>query len=398
MRNFVFISPHFPDSYWKFCLALRNRGWNVLGIGDAPYNEIPLECQYALTEYYCCNKMEVYENEKAAVQYFYNKYGPIDFLESNNEYWLEKDARLRKDFNIISGVNTEEVKKFKHKSLQKKYFTEAGVKSARFCLPKTKDEIIEFAALVGYPLFAKPDKGVGSQGTFKIKSALDIDFFLKNKSDCDYILEEFVDGDIISFDGICNSLGDVQFSTQDVFAVNGADIINDNCDDSYYCNPFPTESFKETGKRIVKAFNPKVRFFHIEFFVLKSDHPYLGKKGTIVPLEANMRPAGGYTPDLINYANSISCYDIYADVVSYDENRVPLAENKYYAVTSSRRYNLKYTHSDNEIFDKYRLNICMYGEYPDAIKDDMGDYYFFAKFVSLDEVFAFDKYIREKNS
>ena len=52
MRNFIFISPHFPDSYWKWCLALKNKGFNVLGIGDAPYNEIPEECKYSLTEYY----------------------------------------------------------------------------------------------------------------------------------------------------------------------------------------------------------------------------------------------------------------------------------------------------------------------------------------------------------
>ena len=30
-------------------------------------------------------------------------FGRIDWLESNNEYWLERDARLRTDFNIPSG-------------------------------------------------------------------------------------------------------------------------------------------------------------------------------------------------------------------------------------------------------------------------------------------------------
>ena len=34
-----------------------------------------------------------------------------------------------------------------------------------------------------------------------------------------------------------------------------------------------------------------------------------------------MRPAGGYTPDLINYANSVDCYQIWADMVCYDELR-----------------------------------------------------------------------------
>ena len=82
MKNFVFISPHFPDCFWKFCLALKNRGFCVLGIGDCPYDRLQGELKYALTEYYCCYDMENYENEKRAVAYFEKKYGHIDFLQT----------------------------------------------------------------------------------------------------------------------------------------------------------------------------------------------------------------------------------------------------------------------------------------------------------------------------
>ena len=34
----------------------------------------------------------------AGVAFLIFKYGPIDWLESNNEYWLEQDAKLRTDF------------------------------------------------------------------------------------------------------------------------------------------------------------------------------------------------------------------------------------------------------------------------------------------------------------
>ena len=30
--NFVFISPHFPKTYYQFCQELKNNGVNVLGI------------------------------------------------------------------------------------------------------------------------------------------------------------------------------------------------------------------------------------------------------------------------------------------------------------------------------------------------------------------------------
>ena len=50
--NFIFISPNFPETYRFFCMRLRENGVNVLGIGDALYNELHPELTNALTEYY----------------------------------------------------------------------------------------------------------------------------------------------------------------------------------------------------------------------------------------------------------------------------------------------------------------------------------------------------------
>ena len=108
-----------------------------------------------------------------------------------------------------------------------------------------------------------------------------------------------------------------------------------------------------------------------------------------------MRPAGGYTPDLINFANSLSCYDIYADIMMDDFSNYDNSLKKYVAITSSRRETKKYLHSFEEIKDKYLKNICMYGEYPKAISDDMGDYYYFAKFDTLKEALEFDEFVRK---
>ena len=54
MKNFIFISPNFPETYWRFCIALRDCGLNVLGIGDCPWFELADEVKDALTEYYYC--------------------------------------------------------------------------------------------------------------------------------------------------------------------------------------------------------------------------------------------------------------------------------------------------------------------------------------------------------
>ena len=87
--NFVFISPHFPHTYWNFCDRLKRNGVNVLGIGDCPYDALSQEVKNSLNEYYKVNSLENYDEVFRAVAFFSFKYGKIDWLESNNEYWLE---------------------------------------------------------------------------------------------------------------------------------------------------------------------------------------------------------------------------------------------------------------------------------------------------------------------
>ena len=102
--NFVFVSPQFPKTYWNFCDRLKHNGVNVLGIGDSGYDEIPDELKECLTEYYRVDSMADYDAMVRAMGYFTFKYGKIDWLESNNEFWLEQDAALRTDFNITTGA------------------------------------------------------------------------------------------------------------------------------------------------------------------------------------------------------------------------------------------------------------------------------------------------------
>ena len=85
MKNFVFISPNFPMTYWKFCAELKKNGMRVLGIGDSPYENLLQELRDSLDEYYKVSSLENYDEVFKAVAFFSFKYGKIDWLESNNE-------------------------------------------------------------------------------------------------------------------------------------------------------------------------------------------------------------------------------------------------------------------------------------------------------------------------
>ena len=59
-------------------------------------------------------------------------YGKIDWIESNNEYWLEMDAQLRTDFNINTGAKNDFIERIKYKSKMKESYIAAGVPVARY--------------------------------------------------------------------------------------------------------------------------------------------------------------------------------------------------------------------------------------------------------------------------
>ena len=168
MKNFVFISPNFPTNYWKFCAELKRNGMNVLGIGDCPYDQLMPELKASLNEYYKVSSLENYDEVFRAVAFLTYKHGKIDWLESNNEYWLEKDAALRTAFNITTGFQASDMDAVKYKSKMKAYYAKAGIKTARYHLVYDYQGCKDFIAEVGYPVIVKPDNGVGASSTYKI--------------------------------------------------------------------------------------------------------------------------------------------------------------------------------------------------------------------------------------
>lgn len=384
--NFVFISPHFPKSYWNFCDRLKKNGVTVLGIADCPYNELSWEVKNSLTEYYKVNSLENYDEVVRAMGYFTHKYGKIDWVESNNEYWLEMDAKLRSDFNITTGMKAHEINAFKSKSAMKEFYRKASVPVARHHMVSNREEGFEFIRKVGYPVIVKPDIGVGASATYKLKNDEDTNRFYDELPPVQYIMEEFIEGFIVSFDGISNNDCDVIFETSNEFPPSIMDIVNDLDHVSYHTVKQVSPKLSEIGHRVIKAFNARNRFFHLEFFRLTKAKKGLGNVGDIVALEVNMRPAGGYTPDMINFANSVDVYQIWADMVTYGQTHVDLNKQHYFAVYCARRDGKHYLHSHEEIMERYGDRIVMRERMPEIFSVAMGNEMYTAKLDTEEEM------------
>ncbi len=395
--NFIFISPAFPTNYYNFCDRLKKNKVTVLGIGDTPYNELKTEVKNSLTEYYKVNSLQSYDEVYRAVAFFAFKYGKIDFLESNNEYWLRQDAKLRTDFNI-TGAKADDVIAFTSKSLMKDYYIQAGIPVARYVFCKSFLEDLEFINKVGYPVVVKPNVGVGAAATYKIKNEEDLKSFYNRGFQVPYIMEEFIEGNITSFDGICDSNSNVVFCDNEVFPPSIMDIVNENLEVSYYVNKEVPQDIYTAGLKVLKAFKIQSRYFHLEFFRLSKDKDGLGKKGDIVALEVNMRPPGGCTPDLINFGQSVDTYQIYADVICYDKvKNVNLEYPKYFCCYVARRDRLHYKYSYETIRSMYPTQIMMHERMSEVLAGALGNEYFAAKFEHLDDVEKFKSIVLEKN-
>lgn len=395
MKNVIFISPNFPTNYWQFCRELKNNGMNVLGIGDQSYDELTQELKDSLNEYYKVSSLENEDEVYRAVAFLTFKHGRIDWLESNNEYWLERDAKLRTDFNIRSGFQVEDMPRVKYKSRMKEYYVKAGIPVARYHMVENLEGCKTFIDEVGYPVVTKPDNGVGASDTWKIENEKQLENFLeKRMAGVSYIMEEFIYAEVNSYDAIIDADGEPMFETGNVTPMSIMDIVNNDDNSIYYILKTLPEDTRKAGRAAVKSFGVKSRFVHFEFFRLTKNQKGMGKKGDIVALEVNMRPCGGFTPDMINFAHSTNVYKIWADMIAFNKSTVPVGKHAYCAF-AGRRDGKDFVMSDWDVMERYGGCMKMAERLPDVLSGAMGNQMFVAVFDTKKELEGFYKNILE---
>ena len=363
--NYIVISPYYPQNFQQFTIELANQDINVLGIGQEPYDQLNQPLKDSLTEYFRVENLENLDEVKRAVAFLFYKHGPIDRIESHNEYWLEQDAQLREQFNVF-GAKPKDLKKTKFKSEMKKLFKKARVPVVPGQVVKTISGVDLAVNKLGLPLIAKPDNGVGAAATFKLETKKDVEYF---KSEWDqetvYFFEKFVQsGEICTFDGLVDKDGQIVFSTTFDYAHTPLDLMIYKMDNSYYVLKDMDPKLRIYGESIVKTFGMKERFFHIEFFRDGDDY---------VAIEYNNRPAGGFTIDVYNFAHSIDLYKGYAAIVVGKE--FPSTHLKpLFCLATSRRASTNYAYAESELLEKYRDNFKVKKDMPAAFAELQGDY------------------------
>lgn len=384
--NVVFLSPHFPPNWYMFCVRLREVGANVLGIADAPHHELRPELRDALGGYYQVHDMNDYGQLVRALGQFTHDHGKLDRLDSLNEYWLETEAGLRTDFNI-PGIHRSDIARMKRKSLMKRLFARTGLRVGRGKVCRSARTMREFIGEVGYPVVAKPDAGVGAAKTYKLENAEDVARFWAEKPSVDFIVEEFLAGTLLTFDGLTNRRGDVVFGSSFFYSTGVMEAVNQDTDIYYCITRQVAPDVEAAGRALARAFGVRERPFHFEFFRLPD--------GALVPLEVNIRPPGGLTVDMFNYANDIDFYREWANMVVHGRFEATLTR-PYACAYAGRKNRLTYRRSHEQVLRELGPMVVHHAPMSGVFASAIGDYGYILRDPSEERVVAACLAILEK--
>ena len=161
--------------------------------------------------------------------------------------------------------------------------------------------------------------------------------------------------------------------------------VNEDRHVSYHSlRQIPT-ALEALGRACVRSFAVQERFFHIEFFRTAADR--------FVGLEVNMRPPGGYTTDMFNYACDIDIYAIWAALLT--AGRVDQGyTRKYHCCYASRKNKHSYLHSHEAIMARYGDFMVKVATVPGIFSSALGDVGYIFRSPDLEDIQAVTAFIQ----
>ena len=99
-----------------------------------------------------------------------------------------------------------------------------------------------------------------------------------------------------------------------------------------------------------------------------------------------MRPSGGVSPVMMNYANGVDVYKIWADMVAFDKLTHEYDSPHHYCAFVGRRDGLKHKYTIDALKKKYPGKVVIEERVEKALSGAMGDYMFLATLDSEEEL------------
>ena len=106
-----------------------------------------------------------------------------------------------------------------------------------------------------------------------------------------------------------------------------------------------------------------------------------------------MRPSGGHDPDMMNYAQSVDVYRIYAEMITDDRRSFPESPERYFCAYAARKDGHEYRNTHEQVLARYGADLVMQKEMPPIDWPQMGRYLYMARFRTEEEMREFFSFV-----
>lgn len=377
--DILYISPEFPPNYANFVRQLHRAGVRVWAIGEAEFFSLPAELR-ACIHWYGRTDLKNWRqavrdiNELLEIKHAQGFEGAFDLVESHNEAWLRLEAVINERFSI-PGITRQEVDQIKKKSVMKRIFQESGLRVARGAVVSTLQEADLLAGELGYPVILKPNEGVGAGGAFRIDGPEQMAAVFPELRE-EYLLEEFVDAPIVTYDGMTDIDGAVRFENTLVYGEGLIEYARGK-DTFFYVDRSIPDALRRIGRALVRRFDIRRKFFHFEFFRVDGDY---------VPIEINCRPPGGAIIDMMNYSIDGDLYRAWVQMLL--GRPLDLPEDKRYCVAYVGRKDTPHALGHDELVARIGPRLVEHADNPPLFWEVMGAHRYIYRCPEEAEVLA----------
>jgi len=387
--DLLYISPEFPPNYAHFIEHLHSLSVRVWGLGEAEFYFMPASLRSALTWYVRTDLNNVDAVQHALDELLMQKKacghpGIFDLVESHNEQWLTLEGMINEKYDI-DGIKKQDLPRLKKKSIMKQLFEDCGLSVARGGRIADINRSLDLADTLGYPLILKPDEGVGAGGIYRVENKSQLKSHLSHIAE-DYLIEEFIDGDIVTYDGLTDYDGNVVFENSLIYGDGVLDYVLGK-DTFFYVHRHIPDELRAAGQKLVPLFDIRRKFFHFEFFKMGE---------TYMPIEINCRPPGGAILDMMNYSIDDDLYRAYAQMIVKGRTSIQ-SQKKYYCCYIGRK-DKRYEHSHAEILSTFGHCLVEHDLNPSVFQQAMGTERYIFRSPNETEIFDMADFVLKKHN
>lgn len=315
----VFLSPHYPPDMVHFTRGLAEVGARIRAIGDVPLDQVPETVRRHLAGYLQVSSWQDLGPAAEEIERWIRGTN-VDRIETLWEPLILLAAELRRRTGC-PGLLPEQAILFRDKVKMKAQVAAAGLRTPRGIRAHSVAECVAATHEIGFPVCIKPVAGAGSQDTYRVGDAAELQHITPRLRHVPEVtVEEFIDGDEFTFDALWQDGEPIFHSITQYFPRPLESRMNEWISPAQITFRHPdAPEFSDAqalARGVVRALGLRSGFTHMEWF--------RNSRGEAVFGEIGARSGGGHLVDMMNYSNDCDLFRGWAELACYGRFSEPV--------------------------------------------------------------------------